>query len=729
MPLLFEDAAKAKSAIMVSQQKEIQKLYDDWADDILDKAWFYSHKTNASATLSERYYKELYKQMKAQSDLVGKEIQGLITSNMYTIADSVVASNVNWLKEFGFSEDGLNAAFSYIPHDVVQRLVTGQIYQGGWNLSQRIWSDSQQTQRDIYQVMARGLAEQKSVYEIAKDLESYVRPGAKLPWNPVLAMRNTKTGEIEYKRIYKKQVDYNAQRLARTLAQHSYQQSFIATTEKNPFITSYRWHSNGSRVCELCLARDGKVFKKDELPMDHPNGMCTMEPVIVDDMVEQLADWFNSPDGTYPEIDVFAGNFGYEAKKGGTVEDFIAKYGKSTKSPNAWFSSLTHAQKAEAKLLKEQSGLTWNKWYEQNIYAGDGSNLGGKKAATIAKYSKSDIIKMLESGSEKDYHAVSQLFAKHGFNLDDFFDDYGVLDFDTTMFKEALAKVTGDVAKPLPSYLSKFTKDTIPSKYKDFYVRLSLEEKAEFQANFYASLSIDFSKLSYDQQLKAIQEYYEKTVLAKIAPDTIKATTATTKIITKTDDVFDAAKWYDSIRKNDLSMMDEWTKDWLKNISPEERDGIVTYTSNAFENMNRYLRGMSRETRYADEIEAARSALSKASLPQETIVRRGSGYNMLESLGMGAVTKDNVGNFIGAVVEDKGFVSTSPSPRGGFPGTIEYVIKLPKGSQAMYVDSISRYQGEQELLINCGGKFVVEDVEIDDWGYVTKIYMTLINLQ
>ena len=311
MPLLFEDAAKAKDAIMASQQKEIKKLYDEWAEDIADKAKFYSHKTNVSAAVSERYYKELYAQIKEQSNLIGKEIQGIITSNMYTVADSVVASNVAWLKSFGFSESGLNAAFSYVPNDVVQRLTTGQVYQGGWNLSQRIWSDSQQTQKDVYQVMARGLAEQKSIYEISKDLEAYVKPSARLPWNPVLPMKNTKTGKIERQRIYKNQVDYNAQRLARTLTQHSYQQSFIATTKDNPFITEYIWHSNGSRVCPLCKARDGARYKKTELPMDHPNGMCIMEPVVAGDMVDQLADWFNSPDGTYPEIDAFAGNFGY----------------------------------------------------------------------------------------------------------------------------------------------------------------------------------------------------------------------------------------------------------------------------------------------------------------------------------------------------------------------------------------------------------------------------------
>lgn len=572
MPLLFEDAAKAKDAIMASQQKEIQKLYDEWADDVLDRAIYYSHKTNASAALSEKYYKELFKQMNTQSNLIGKEVQGIITSNMYTIADSMVASNVNWLKSFGFSEEGLNAAFSHIPNDVVQRLITGQIYQGGWNLSQRIWSDNQQTQKDIYKIMAKGLAEQKSVYEIAKDLEKYVRPSARLPWNLTMA---------DGVKIYKKQVDYNAQRLARTLAQHSYQQSFIATTQKNPFITEYVWHSNGSRVCDLCKSRDGAHYSKNDLPMDHPNGMCTMEPVVVNNMVDQLADWFNSPDGTYPEIDVFAGNFGYEAAKGGTVQDFISKYGTSTKSPNAWFNSLTPVQKAEAKLLKEQSGLTWNEWYKQNIYAGDGSNLA-KKAA---------------------------------------------------------------------------------------------------------------------------------------------------KATTKLDDTFDAAKWYDTIRKNDLREMNKWTDEWVKRITPLEKDGVVTYTGHAYQNINNYLRGMKSTTQYADEIKAIKAALSKASLPREVIVRRGSHYNMLDELGLGAITRDNVKDVIGAIVTDKGFVSTSPSPHGGFSGSIEYIIRLPKGSQAMYVDSISYFQGEEELLINAGGKYIIEGVEFDSYGNIEKIYMTLKNLQ
>lgn len=300
--LIFKDAEAAKAAIIASQQKEIAKLYEDWADEIGERAKYYSHKSNVSAPVSERYYKELQKQLRATSQQVSNEVYKKIKGNIYLISDAVVKDNIDWLASFGFSMEGLNAAFSYVPDEIVRSLITGQIYESSWSLSQRIWSDNEKTLKDIYQVMAKGLAENKPIYEIAKDLEAYVRPGVRLLWNLIAP---------DGVRIFKKQVDYNAQRLARTLVQHGYQQSFVAVTKNNPFITEYVWRSDGSRVCELCKARDGQHYKKDELPLDHPNGMCTMEPVVVKNMVDQLAGWFNSPGGTYPEIDAFAKNFGY----------------------------------------------------------------------------------------------------------------------------------------------------------------------------------------------------------------------------------------------------------------------------------------------------------------------------------------------------------------------------------------------------------------------------------
>ena len=669
--------------------------------------------------MSERYYKELQKQLRATSQEISNEVYSKIKKNMYTVADAVVADNVKWLQSFGFSADGLNAAFSYVPDEIVRNLITGQIYDSGWSLSARIWGDNEQTLKDIYQVMAKGLAENKPIYQIAKDLEKYVRPSAQLPWNLRAA---------DGVKIYKKQVDYNAQRLARTLVQHGYQQSFVATTQKNPFILEYIWRSNGSRVCELCKARDGKHYKKDELELDHPNGMCTMEPVVADDMVDQLANWFNSPDGTYPEIDAFANNFGYEASKSNvkTVQDFVNKYGMSAKSPSAWFNSLTPVQKAEAKALKEQSGLTWNEWYEQNVHStGDATQDFVKKYGTSTK-SPNAWYNSLTPAQKAEAKALKE---QSGLTWNDWYNKnvYAGTTPKTTTVK-AFSSVQDKYLSPYG-----FSPDNMPKNFDDWSHKISHEQAGEILKSMGTSWS---DPHPYQQLMK----YYNANLTSGNFVDQIvdttkvatKATAATKKAATvasKVDDAFDATTWADSVRKNNLREMDKWTDDWLKTITSTEKSGVRTYTGSAYTDMNEYLRGQRKSTRYADEIKACKSALSKASLPRETIVRRGSGYNMLDELGLGKITPQNKDQFIGAIVQDNGFVSTSPSPSGGFSGRIEYVIRLPQGSQAMYVDSISRFQGEEELLINCGGKYMVEGVEFDSYGDVRKIYMTLKNLK
>lgn len=655
--LIFKDAEAAKAAIMASQQKEIAKLYEDWADEIGERAKYYSHKSTASAPVSERYYRELQKQLRQTSQEVSNEVYKKIKSNIYTVADAVVSDNVKWLESFGFSSTGLNAAFSYVPHEIVQNLVTGQIYDSGWSLSSRIWGDNEQTLKDIYQVMAKGLAENKPIYEIAKDLESYVRPSARLPWNLRMA---------DGKKIYKKQIDYNAQRLARTLVQHGYQQSFIATTQKNPFITEYIWRSNGSRVCDLCKARDGVHYKKTELPMDHPNGMCTMEPVVAEDMIDQLADWFNSPDGTYPEIDAFAGNFGYQASKTGTVQDFISKYGMSSKSPSAWFNSLTQIQKAEAKALKDQSGLTWNEWYEKNIYNGDGSNLGGKKKI------------------------------------------------------QAFSDVQEKYLKPYG-----FTKDKMPYDFDDWSHKVSYEQASEILKSMGTSWS---DPHPYQQLMKFYNQHLtDKNFVMKTATTT-KKVASTTKTVGAQ---FDSAAWRETMRKQNLRTMETWCDDWLATLTGTQKSAVVSYTGSAYEAMNDYLRAKGAydvSDRTKQLIKQCQAALKKASLPEEVIVRRGSGYNMLKELGID-ISEANKDKLIGGVVQDLGFLSTSPDPSGGFSSGIEYVIKIPEGSQAMYVAPISQFHSERELLVNCGGKFMVDDVEFDSYGDVKRIYMTLKNLK
>lgn len=307
-PLVFKDAEAARDAICAKDQEKIRQLYEDWAAEVGQRAAYYGSKTTASSYWQEQQLLELQRQLTAQSKVIANQIFYDTKESLYTVADAVVGCNAKFLADLGFPKDGINAAFTSVPTTIVNNIVTGQIYEGGWNLSAAIWGDNQKTLSDIYGIVARGRAQNLSAYDIAKALESYVNPNKAKQWNLKMP---------DGVKIYKKSVDYNAQRLVRTLTQHAYQQGIIQSAKANPFIQSIIWRSNGSRTCELCLDRDGHEYKPEELPMDHPNGMCTMEPKIdMDKTIDQLAGWFNAEDGTYPEIDKFAEQFGYQPSGG-----------------------------------------------------------------------------------------------------------------------------------------------------------------------------------------------------------------------------------------------------------------------------------------------------------------------------------------------------------------------------------------------------------------------------
>jgi SPP1 gp7 family putative phage head morphogenesis protein len=274
------------------QQKEIEDLYRRVAKNIAKEAEKIPRTT--SDAMRQQYLKKLQKQVDDQLEKLGEEIQGTITHNMALTAQAMVSANQQVLGSVGLYVQG---AFSRVPDDVVRSVATGQLYKGDWSLSKAIWGNTKKTQKDINTIIAEGIAQNKSAYAIAKDLEKYVNPSAKKDWDWAKVYPGTS-----------KKVDYNAQRLARTAVSHAYQQSFIRTTQKNPFVTKYKWlGSNSHRICPICAERDGKLFEKDELPLDHPNGMCTFVAVMDEsmvDMADRIADWaLGKPD---PELDDYA---------------------------------------------------------------------------------------------------------------------------------------------------------------------------------------------------------------------------------------------------------------------------------------------------------------------------------------------------------------------------------------------------------------------------------------
>ena len=275
----FSSAEEQRLKITQEQQKYIRDLYKQASTEVgklAEKA-----PRVPSDALRKQYLETLQGQINKQLKDIESQLNGTIRSGMTDTVKATVADAKTFLKENGLPIKG---AYSHVPADIVQAVASGQLYTGNWTLSKALWLNTAETQKDVQSVISQGIIQNKSAYDIAKDLEKYVDPSARKDW--------------DWSKVYpgtRKVVDYNAQRLARTMVSHAYQQAFVRTTIKNPFITKYQWRAaDTERTCQICLDRDGQLYEKDDLPLDHPNGMCTFLAVIEDDfntIADRLADW------------------------------------------------------------------------------------------------------------------------------------------------------------------------------------------------------------------------------------------------------------------------------------------------------------------------------------------------------------------------------------------------------------------------------------------------------
>ena len=284
---LCEEAQKKKLKLIKKQEKQIKEIYNDMYLKVSKKL----SKVNPN-TLSERYLEELKKALETEIKESNKQVKKIIKDNMKK--SSELANNVQ-LDFFMFinsqynlnMQDTFSSMFSKIPKEAMNEILFGKAYKDRKGLSERIWLDTKKFNKDIDYVITEGIANKKSTYDIAKDLEKYVNPNATKDWEWTKVYPNTN-----------KKVDYNTQRLARTSVNHAFQQAQKRSCKKNPYVEGIRWISSNihGRTCELCRERDNQVFSIKDTPLDHPNGLCTTVPVIpmsLDEIGTELEAWIN----------------------------------------------------------------------------------------------------------------------------------------------------------------------------------------------------------------------------------------------------------------------------------------------------------------------------------------------------------------------------------------------------------------------------------------------------
>lgn len=300
---IFRDAWEARDSITKSQEREIRHLYNQWAKDIREQA---RNLSRVPGSLSEqRELVQLYYQLRSASKQLTTEINSSVNHHVTYMGDVVQRVNRAWLASLGFTPESIDRKFSRVKDMAIRNILTGNLYQNGHNLSQRVWKITDGNLKDMYTIMARGIAENQSLYSIAKQLEKYVSPSAKLSWK---VSRWSEAGRMRTGIIHNGQVDYNAQRLARTMIQHAYQQTLVGLTRDNPFVRGYIWRADGNHPCGLCLDRNGVFYSAENIPLDHPNGQCTIE-VDVDqvEVVQRMADYSMSPEEYQDMVEFFRG--------------------------------------------------------------------------------------------------------------------------------------------------------------------------------------------------------------------------------------------------------------------------------------------------------------------------------------------------------------------------------------------------------------------------------------
>lgn len=143
---------------------------------------------------------------------------------------------------------------------------------------------------------------------------------------------------------------------------------------------------------------------------------------------------------------------------------------------------------------------------------------------------------------------------------------------------------------------------------------------------------------------------------------------------------------------------------WIQELTDKEKRAIQKYTYNSgdkkpnrfFERLNAMLRGDLPEDEklriYADTIS---SALNKSRIKRDVIAYR----NLDVDLYSGFEVND-------LIIEEQ-FISTSVSKRAALEKPYKVVIYIPKGSGGAYIESISKYPKQRELLLDKGTIFRV----------------------
>lgn len=235
-----------------------------------------------------------------------------------------------------------------------------------------------------------------------------------------------------------------------------------------------------------------------------------------------------------------------------------------------------------------------------------------------------------------------------------------------------------------------------------------------------------FSTWQTEKAPKQKQQTQTPQPAAQAAAATSKTQKATQKAASTTQKatqpVTQGQKDAETIKKarsysHDEHMRDSFSWDtWNDTMTEDERDALQAHTGSWYINMNKALRGLRRpdgQTRKL--INDCTDALNHTVLKRDTKLYRGMGSysDLARALGIqgsaDVARMADSGQLVGMRFIEKGFCSTGIDPGSGWTKDVVLEITAPKGTKGMFVDEVSRCQGEEELLLQRGAIFEIHN--------------------
>lgn len=298
--LLVMDRAAKRIARDASktQEQDIMRAYtiafDDAFSDYLKQ--LEKGKTPSQPNLTQcklAYINQLYSTLQKQSLICNEEIPKKIL-NQYAKVMKDITNNKDVI-------DKINKNVDVTSRNIVEQMIKGEVYKDGVGLDSRLWSATNASGRKIEDVITSCLARGISSAEASKIISQFAKSGHHT-WDKNKIRE--KLGDKYANKYGTGGLDYEALRLMRTTNTHMAQLSVMNSDKVNPYNKFVKYHTGhaGSRTCSICRDRDGKIFPIHDAPLDHPNGLCWLSPVMskdgktelsLADMVDDMNDYFD----------------------------------------------------------------------------------------------------------------------------------------------------------------------------------------------------------------------------------------------------------------------------------------------------------------------------------------------------------------------------------------------------------------------------------------------------